>query len=113
MRHSKGWYNGTLYDPPILGSAEMLKKFMDDGYEVVIFTARADDRTINGKFEPGEYDQVVAYLTSHRIPFSRVHRGVGKPFAKLYIDDNALRFTGDWDKAYVEAMDILTKRKED
>lgn len=109
-RYSRGWADGSIYDDPIPGVAGVLQSFLDAGYEVVVFTTRAHGRTINREFQRGQYDEVVAYLQQHKIPHTRVHRDVGKPLCKLLIDDNALRFEGNWADTYREAIRLLEKR---
>ena len=106
--YSKGWSDGSIYDPPIAGVAEALQALLDEGYEVVIFTTRADDRMVRDVLQKGQYQEVVQYLEKYKIPYTRVHQGVGKPLCKLLIDDNALRFDGNWPKTLKDALRILT-----
>lgn len=106
-KYSKGWSDGSIYDDPIPGVAEALQSLMNEGYEIVIFTTRADDRVVDGNLQKGQYDEVVQYLNYHKIPYTRVHKGVGKPLYKLFIDDNAIRFEGDWAKTLENAFRIL------
>lgn len=107
--YSKGWQDGKIYDPPVHGVREALQTFLNDGYEIVIYTTRADDREINGVMQSGQYEEVVQYLSSYAIPYTRVHRGAGKPLCKLFIDDNALRFEGDWPATLAQANAILNR----
>lgn len=38
-RYSKGWHDGTIYDPPMEGALEALESLLED-YAVFIFTCR-------------------------------------------------------------------------
>lgn len=38
-RYSRGWYDGTIYDPPVPGAVQALRVLMDQ-FAVYIFTAR-------------------------------------------------------------------------
>lgn len=38
--YSKGWHDGTIYDEPLPGAFETIKKLMDDGYCVYILSTR-------------------------------------------------------------------------
>lgn len=91
-RYSKGWYDGTIYDIPVTGCKDHLKKWTEKGYRIVIFTTRlnpemGDDINIerekidqwlktSGFIKGVHYDDVTAL----------------KPKAVVYIDDRAIRF---------------------
>ena len=38
--NSKGFHDGTIYDPPIEGSIDAIKWFNSQGYDIVLFTAK-------------------------------------------------------------------------
>jgi hypothetical protein len=90
-RYSKGWQDGSIYDPPIEGAFAALEKLMDAGYEIVIFSTRdstqirlwLDDR----KWPTTDYPQVI--ITNEKLP------------AIAMIDDRAIHFI-DWDSATAE-----------
>lgn len=105
--YSKGWQDGQIYDKPIDGVREALQKFLDDGYEVVIFTTRADDRVINGVLQKNQRFEVIKYLEENGIPYTRLHYGVGKPLYSILIDDNAYRFAEDWSKTVSDVKQLL------
>lgn len=105
--YSKGWADGSIYDPPIPGVREALQSLIDHGYEIVIFSTRTDDRCVKGEWQRGQFVEVVDYLDKHNIPYTKIHQGQGKPLCKLFIDDNALRFKGNWIETLQEALDIL------
>jgi len=93
-RCSKGFYDGTIYDPPIPGARyaleELSKKFV-----IIVYSAKArsDRPLIDGKtgaeliwewLKKYDMDQFVKDVTAE------------KPRAVFYIDDKAVRFSGVW-----------------
>ena len=89
-KSSKGYYDGTIYDEPIEGSRESLKK-LSEKYDVVIFTCKSkpDRGLVNGKtgtqlvwewLEKYDMAKFVSKVTSE------------KPRAKVYIDDKGINF---------------------
>lgn len=98
-KNSKGYYDGTIYDEPIDGARESLKK-LSKKYDVVIFTAKAkpDRGLINGKtgvqlvwewLEENDMAQFVTKVTAE------------KPRAVQYIDDKGIQFTS-WEDYWSE-----------
>jgi len=96
-RNSKGYHDGTVYDPPIEGAYEALES-LSKKYNIVIFTAKAkpDRGLVNGKTGAeliwdwlNKYDMAkfVSKVTSE------------KPRAVQYIDDRAYHFTS-WEKYF-------------
>jgi hypothetical protein len=43
------------------------------------------------------------YLDTWGVPYNEIWVGAGKPVAKAYVDDRALRFDNNWD-AIVESI---------
>jgi len=87
---SKGYYDGTIYDPPVEGARELLQT-LSDKYTVILYTckARKDRGLVNGKtgveliwdwLRENDLSQYVAKVTAE------------KPRAVCYIDDKAVRF---------------------
>lgn len=79
-RYSKGWNDGTAYDTPMSGAKQALQAMDDEGYNVVIFSARPSW-------------QIVAWLKKYEFPPYRVTNI--KEGAVAYIDDRAIQFK-DW-----------------
>ena len=85
---------GQSYDEldPVPGAVEKLQQLRDNGHYIILFTAR------HMKTCDGDVGKVVArigqktlnWLEKHQIPFDEIY--FGKPWADIYIDDNALRF---------------------
>ena len=100
--NSKGYYDGTIYDDPLPGTYEGLKK-LSEKYTLILFTTKAkpDRGLINGRptigliwewLEKHNLNQFISKITSE------------KPRAVVYIDDKALRFTS-WDKCLNDLSD--------
>lgn len=78
---------------PIPGVQEALQKLKDMGYEIVIYTCRA-----NSDQRETSAEQVKEYLDQYKIPYDRISKGSeGKPMALYYIDDRAIKFDNNWD----------------
>lgn len=96
--YSQGWKDGSIYDIPKKGVKEALER-LSKKYKIVIFSTRNHDRTIKGEMQKNQIKEMSDWLDKHEIPFDAIHTNCGKPIAKLYIDDNAYRFQGNWGKA--------------
>ena len=96
-QNSKGFYDGTVYDPPIIGASEALKK-ISEKFVIVVYSAKArkDRMLINGK--TGE-ELIWEWL--HKYDMAKYDNEVTseKPRAVCYIDDKAFRFTS-WDDMF-------------
>lgn len=93
--YSKGWQDGTIYDPPLAGAIEALKK-LQEKYSVFIFTARSPQdvaiwlrlRGVDAVIDPDHtrtfwHHKTRVLVTNFKLP------------AIAYIDDRAIKFT-DW-----------------
>jgi len=92
-RYSKGWQDGSIYDPPMEDAKKELERLVSNGYRVVIVTTRLNPEVnedinieknkiskwlaVNGFLKNSHYHEITAT----------------KPIAMTYIDDRALRFT--------------------
>ena len=106
-KYSKKWHDGSIYDVPIDGCKDALQKLKDDGCYILIYTTRAYDKFIGGKFQKNQVEEIKNYLVKHNIPFDKIYTGKGKPLCKLFIDDNAIRFDGDWNKTVSEVKGLI------
>lgn len=100
-RYMEGWKDGTIYDEPVQGVHNSLQTLTDKGYQVVIFTCRANNWTTPD--DPVEIQKIVDWLNKHHFyEGAHYHKVTGiKPIAKFYIDDRAIRFA-TWDKALLD-----------
>ena len=102
-RYSKGWNGGIIYDKPVEGTKKALESLKEKGFTIYIYTGRT-----NSQFRhQGEKDQVLAiekWLKKYEIPFDKVWLD-GKPAAKIYLDDRAVRFNGNWEDILVMLND--------
>jgi hypothetical protein len=86
--YSKGWDDGSIYDHPTEGCFEALQQLYKDGYELVIYTCRANN--------PGSLKSLIEWMEHWQIStFTKFEYKVTsmKPVAKCYIDDRGIRFT--------------------
>jgi len=90
--------NETYADiSPILGAMEKLKELRANGHYIIIQTAR-HMKTCNGNvgMVVSRIGQItLKWLSDHKIEYDEIY--FGKPWAEIYIDDNALRFN-NWDE---------------
>jgi hypothetical protein len=86
----KGYYDGTCYGDPILGSLEAVRE-LSKKYKIIIFTAKAKPNRplVNGKTGT---QLVGEWLDKHGILDCVSEITSEKPRAFLYIDDNGYRF---------------------
>lgn len=98
-RYSKGWADGSIYDPPMPGAVEGLRALMDR-FAVFVFTTRPAAQVADWLVEHGFAVRVdgdpdcpefwdargVLLVANRKLP------------AVAYLDDRAVRFT-DWPRA--------------
>ena len=77
---------------PIKGAAKKIKALKESGHYIIIYSAR------NMKTQNGNLGKVIAnvgqitinWLNKNNIVYDEIY--FGKPWADIYIDDNAIRF---------------------
>ncbi|RXJ68988.1 capsular biosynthesis protein [Halarcobacter ebronensis] len=77
---------------PVKGAVEKIKKLKDEGHYIIIYTAR-NMKTQNanvGKVVKNIGLVTLEWLDRHSIFYDEIY--FGKPWADIYIDDNAFRF---------------------
>ena len=91
-KNSLGFYDGTVYDEPVEGSLEAIRKLVDLGYEVVIFTCKAkpDRPLVEGKTG---VELIWAWLDKYGFKNLIKEVTAEKPRAIAYIDDKGITFT--------------------
>jgi predicted HAD superfamily phosphohydrolase YqeG len=84
--------------PPTPGVKEALQALRDQGYDIVVQSARTSDVMSKNPIDKEmEKRRMVEYLDEHEIPYDMVSKG-DKPPAQFYIDDRGVEFDGDWKK---------------
>jgi hypothetical protein len=92
--YNDGWKDGTIYGGPIPGSQDACKNLINQGYDLVVFTARQ-------QLEP-----IKEWLTNNNFPEMDVTNT--KIPAKFYIDDKAVRFI-DWNTTLMVIYGLIGK----
>ena len=89
--NSKGYYDGTIYDPPFPGTEDALKQ-LSKKYKIIIFTCKVkpDRPLINGK---SGKELIEEWLSKYNLLQYIYDITCEKPRAKYYIDDKAIYFT--------------------
>lgn len=103
--YSRGWQDGTIYDPPLPGALEGLRTLMQD-HAVFIHTTR-DAATVAAWLSEHGFDTVVD-VEGPKHPRREFWNDLGvllvtdrKLPAVAYLDDRAVLFT-DWDQALTD-----------
>lgn len=81
---------------PLPGIIKLMHKLKSEGHVIILYTAR------HMKTCQGNTGLVVAkqgrtlldWLKKYEVPYDELY--FGKPYADIYIDDNCLRFEGNW-----------------
>lgn len=94
-KYSKGWYDGTIYDPPTPGVKEALE-LLSKKYRLVLFTCRVLPDQPNGLRD------VKKWLKENDLSKYFSNITYKKPRASFYIDDNAVVFKNNWPKVLTE-----------
>ena len=84
--YSQGYKDGTIYDPPSVGTKEALRQ-LSDKYKLVLFSARINAGDTHGKKE------MIEWLKKHDLIRFFVDITDKKVPSLLIIDDSAIRHT--------------------
>jgi len=129
--YSKGWQDGSCYDQPVPLVFETIKKLMDDGFAVYIFSTRKprqikhwikehafdSDYIVNGPGnDPKDYSYPKFGFEVEIIPWWKKFwnedhvLGISrrKLPAEVYVDDRAVVFEGDWIMTYSDIKNFRT-----
>lgn len=77
---------------PVEGAVEKIKSFKDSGHHIILFTAR-HMKTCGGNpsLSLARIGKITLdWLDKYQVPYDEIN--FGKPWADVYIDDNAFRF---------------------
>lgn len=95
-KHSKGYYDGTIYDLPIDNAKNAIDLLKRKGFEIVIFSARISPSTNGKESALKQLNSMKDWLKKYDIYYDKIT--YEKIPADFYIDDNAIRFI-NWKKA--------------
>lgn len=108
--YSQGWGDGSIYDPPVPGAGEAMKKMKEAGHTLYIFSTRTNP-IFKKKDQANDQKKMMEdWLKEHDIPFDKVWT-FGKPMADIFIDDRAIGFRGDWGKTLHEVAEFKVWNK--
>ncbi|NQU03930.1 MAG: capsular biosynthesis protein [Syntrophaceae bacterium] len=95
---------------PVQGAIENIKRLKTAGHCIILYTARhmKTCRGNVGKVIALQAATTLEWLARHGIEYDEIH--FGKPYADVYIDDNALRFES-WEA--IESDDSLPMSSEE
>lgn len=91
-RYSRGWQDGSIYDPAMPGAIAALDAMVDHGYDVVIFSTRPADQIRPWIAERWPDRGAEVEITDRKLP------------AIAQIDDRAIRFES-WPQALTDLED--------
>ncbi len=102
-RYSRGWADGTIYDPPVEGAVQAVRTLLES-YDLIIHTCRVNDDpdVAFTEEQPLARDQSIRqWLREWNFPepWCDTVEIFPKPTAFLYVDDRGWRFEGphSWD----------------
>lgn len=100
---------------PLLYGIKQVNKLYDEGYTIVLYTARYGDRengNLHNMYQRG-YREWTDWLEKHGVKYHYAY--MGKPAGVLYIDDKAARVRGDheegWNMVWHELNNLTGKDK--
>jgi len=109
--YSKGWTDGTIYDAPVPGAAEAMKKLKEQGHTLYIFSTRTNPIFKKKEESADQKKAMEEWLKEHDMPYDKVWT-FGKPMADIFIDDRAIGFRGQWDATLEEVANFKVWNKE-
>lgn len=93
-QYSKGWYDSTIYDPPMPGTKEGLDLLKSLGVRIIIFSVRATEMSQFEDLQPraSQEVEIAEWMNRYNLPYDEIWTKTAKPFAHIYLDDRAVRF---------------------
>lgn len=97
-KYSEGWKDGKIYDEPFGGVKEIINELKKQGYKIFIFTSRLSKTTHGDNGVKLQKQMIKEWLNKYNIKVDGMT--AEKIPAKIYIDDLAINFDGQWDKEF-------------
>lgn len=101
-KYSSGWSEGLIYDEPIKGAREAIRRLRKDGYKVFIFTSRLSKIAQGKQGIKIQKQMIEKWLNENDIEVDGI-TGDKIP-AEVYIDDRAIRFEGIWNNNFYKKI---------
>lgn len=92
--YNEGFKDGTLYGKVIKGTKEAIQELRNNGYLVIIFTARLSVKSHGIDAVKKQRIRIKKWLQKNGIEVDGLTSE--KLPADVYIDDRAIEFTGNW-----------------
>jgi len=103
-------FDGTLLDqnnipaggrmgPPTQGALAWINRWVAEGHQIVIFTARAVNK-------PEVYQAVEDWLRHFQVPYHGI-TNIKQPYFAAMIDNQAIEFQGDWGRTALHLTRLL------
>lgn len=86
--YQSGWMGEDIIPDPPIHRVDLAIKRLRKDYRVVVYSSRC--RTAEGR------EAITNWLAKHHIEVDEVCQN--KPAAHVYVDDRAVRFSGDWEQ---------------
>lgn len=96
---------------PVPGAVEKLTALREAGHYLILHTARHMKTTESntGRVVAKVGQITLEWLDRHGVPYDEIY--FGKPWAQVYIDDNAFRFSS-WDEIAGDGSDLPTSAEQ-
>jgi len=106
--YSKGWRGVGNFGDILPGARDKLQELKKEGWCIIIFTCRSEVTLIADflKREGVPFDQI---NKNENLPGMVVGYGHEKVIADIYLDDRAVYFNGDWEKAVSSIKRFMEK----
>jgi len=109
--YSTGWGDGSIYDAPVPGAADAMKKLKEQGHTLYIFSTRTNPIFKKKEESADQKKAIEEWMKEHDMPFDKIWT-FGKPMADIFIDDRAIGFRGQWDTTLEEVANFKVWNKE-
>lgn len=112
--YRRGWHDGSIYDNPIDGAFDAIRKFQKQGMAVFIHTTRSPETVADWLGERAPDFDIVYNIDPFPVFWDRTDQILvtdRKLPAAAYIDDRAVRFIGYWPETLQYMRDLEEQGK--